>query len=104
MVNRYGRVTQLLQDAKQSTFTEGVLTGTVAVPTSGELTFYTRHGELFAQICTGIAALFILVRLLRLRKLGGTNPGAVERSLEVSFKLSPRDPATPLRSARDDDE
>lgn len=101
MVNRYGRVTQLLQDAKQSTFTEGVLTGTVAVPTSGELTFYTRHGELFAQICTGIAALFILVRLLRLRKLGGTNPGAVERSLEVSFKLSPRDPATPLRSARD---
>ena len=84
MVNRYGRVTQLLQDAKHSTFTQGVLTGTVAVPGSGELTFYTRHGELFAQICTGVAALFVLVRLLRLRKLRGVVPSAAARSPDIT--------------------
>ena len=52
-VNRFGRVTQVLLDGKGSQFTEGVLTGTVEVPTSGELTFYARHGELFAKICGG---------------------------------------------------
>ena len=39
-VNRFGRVTQILLDANGSQFTEGVLTGTSQVPTSGELTFY----------------------------------------------------------------
>jgi hypothetical protein len=81
-----------------------VLTGTVAVPTSGELTFYTRHGELFAQICTGIAALFVLVRLLRLRKLRVAIASAVAESRDVGFKVSPRHPSTPLRSTRADDE
>ncbi len=40
-VNRFGRVTQVLLDAKGSQFTEGVLTGTVEVPTDGALTFYS---------------------------------------------------------------
>ncbi|HEY7002234.1 MAG TPA: apolipoprotein N-acyltransferase, partial [Candidatus Udaeobacter sp.] len=62
-VNEFGRVTQKLQDDNGSTFTEGVLTGEVKVPTEHDLTFYVRHGELFAKICvavTGIATLAIL--------------------------------------------
>ncbi|CAN5383286.1 apolipoprotein N-acyltransferase [soil metagenome] len=62
-VNRFGRVTQKLVDAKGSHFTEGVLSGTVNVPTSGELTFYVRHGELFARICALVMLAFVLLRL-----------------------------------------
>ncbi|MGB9476674.1 MAG: apolipoprotein N-acyltransferase, partial [Candidatus Udaeobacter sp.] len=56
-VNEFGRVTQKLQDDKGSTFTEGVLTGEAEVPTEHELTFYVRHGELFAKICAVIGTL-----------------------------------------------
>ncbi len=66
-VNRFGRVTQVLLDSKGSQFTEGVLSGTIAVPTSGELTFYVRHGELFAKVCAAFATLFLLVRIVRLK-------------------------------------
>ena len=59
-VNRFGRVSQTLFDSKGSQFTEGVLTGTLEIPTNGELTFYVRHGELFAKICGGVALLFLL--------------------------------------------
>ncbi len=62
-VNRFGRVTQVLLDGKGSQFTEGVLSGTVEVPSSGEFTFYVRHGELFAKMCGGLVFLFLLVRL-----------------------------------------
>ncbi len=67
-VDRFGRVTQVLLDAEGSQFTEGVLTGTVEVPTNGAHTFYTRHGELFAKICAGLTLLFVLVRLTRFAK------------------------------------
>ena len=66
-INRFGRITQVLRDAKGSQFTEGVLTGTLQVPTEGMLTFYVRHGELFAQICAGLTLFFVIVRLLQLR-------------------------------------
>lgn len=59
-VNEFGRVTQILRDEKGSTFTEGVLTGEVNVPTDGELTFYLRHGEWFAKTCAGITLILIL--------------------------------------------
>jgi apolipoprotein N-acyltransferase len=64
-VNRFGRVTQVLLDAEGSQFTEGVLTGTLDIPISGEQTFYTRHGELFAKICGAVALLFLLLQLPR---------------------------------------
>ena len=64
-VNEFGRVTQALQDDTGSTFTQGVLTGEINVPTGRELTFYTRHGELFAKICAGMTVLVILVSILR---------------------------------------
>jgi len=69
-VNQFGRVTQVLRDETGSTFTEGVLTGEIKVPTEHELTFYTRHGELFAKVCAAIAVLAILIAgFLRWQKL-----------------------------------
>jgi apolipoprotein N-acyltransferase len=47
-------------------FGEGVLLGEVNVPTKRELTFYVRHGELFAQGCVGVALLVLIVLSLRL--------------------------------------
>ncbi len=62
-VNRYGRVTQKLVDAHGSQFTEGVLSGTINVPTENILTFYVRHGELFAKSCALVTLLLLIVRL-----------------------------------------
>jgi apolipoprotein N-acyltransferase len=69
LVNEFGRVTQKLQDDTGSTFTEGVLTGEVKVPTEHELTFYTRHGELFAKICAAVTAIATLAIFAFRRKL-----------------------------------
>ena len=60
-VNQFGRVTQELQDEKGITFAEGVLTGEVTVPAEHELTFYSRHGELFAKACVAIALIAIIL-------------------------------------------
>jgi len=38
-----------------------VLAGEIKVPTEQELTFYTRHGELFAKACAAITGVSILV-------------------------------------------
>ncbi len=65
-VNRFGRVTQVLLGANGSQFTEGVLNGTIPVPTNGEFTFYVRHGEFFAKICGGLVLLFLLTQVPRL--------------------------------------
>ena len=59
-VNEFGRITQVLLDESGSQFTEGVLSGDVSIPTEGRLTFYVRHGELFAQLCAGITVLTLL--------------------------------------------
>jgi apolipoprotein N-acyltransferase len=62
-INQFGRVTQVLRDETGSTFTEGVLTGEIRIPTELQLTFYTRHGELFAKVCAAITVLGILVTI-----------------------------------------
>jgi apolipoprotein N-acyltransferase len=67
-VNEFGRVTQILQDETGGTFTEGVLTGEIKVPTDGELTFYVRHGELFAKVCAGVTITTIIVMILVRRR------------------------------------
>jgi apolipoprotein N-acyltransferase len=51
----------MLRDDTGSTFTEGVLAGEINVPTEPELTFYVRHGELFAKACAAITVVSILV-------------------------------------------
>lgn len=84
-VNRFGRVTQVLLDGKGSQFTEGVLSGTIEVPSSGELTFYVRHGELFAKVCGALALLFLLVRLLRFVRRRGPGDIGGRRSVVAEF-------------------
>ena len=68
-VNQSGRITQVLRDENGSTFTEGVLTGEIKVPTEHDLTFYTRHGELFAKACAVITVFATLaISVIRRRK------------------------------------
>jgi apolipoprotein N-acyltransferase len=62
-VNDLGRVTQVLRDERGSTFEEGTLAGEVNIATGPPLTFYVRHGELFAKICTGVAAVILLIKI-----------------------------------------
>jgi apolipoprotein N-acyltransferase len=64
-VNEFGRVTQILQDDTGNTFTEGVLSGSVDVPQDRLLTFYTRHGEWFAESCAGITFIALLAAFRR---------------------------------------
>jgi apolipoprotein N-acyltransferase len=77
-INQFGRITQILQDDTGSTFTEGVLTGLIDVPqepalsdsrTGRQLTFYARHGELFAECCAGVTVVTALIALLKRRIL-----------------------------------
>jgi len=63
-INQFGRVTQELQDETGSTFTEGVLSGDIKVPTEHELTFYARNGELFAKLCAAITLIAIVLTSL----------------------------------------
>ncbi|MGI8437951.1 MAG: apolipoprotein N-acyltransferase [Chthoniobacterales bacterium] len=73
-VNEFGRVTQVLRDETGSQFTEGVLSGSVQVPTNYQPTFYVRHGEVFGFGCvglTGLALLWLAVRLPFRRKAAG---------------------------------
>ena len=65
-VNEFGRVTQALRDETGSTFAEGVLTGGIDVPAPHEQTFYTRHVELFAELCASVTLIMIIVNLPRL--------------------------------------
>src|SRR5215471_8066646 len=60
-INQFGRITQMLRDDAGSTFTEGVLAGEIKVSTEHELTFYVRHGDLFAKACAAITLLSILL-------------------------------------------
>jgi apolipoprotein N-acyltransferase len=59
-INEFGRVTQVLHDENGSTFTEGVLTGDIKVPTEHDLTFYTRNGEIFAKSCAALTVVALL--------------------------------------------
>lgn len=62
-VNQLGRVTQILRDDRGSTFEEGSLVGETNLATNPPLTFYTRHGELFAELCAIYAILILVIRL-----------------------------------------
>lgn len=73
-VNEFGRVTQILQDDTGNTFTEGVLTGEISVPQGGLLTFYTKHGEWFAECCAVVTAIALVFIFVRRRFRGGASP------------------------------
>ena len=65
IVNDLGRVTQILRDDRGSTFEDGTLAGEVNVPTTPPLTFYTRHGDLFAKVCAAVAIAILLIQVSR---------------------------------------
>jgi apolipoprotein N-acyltransferase len=71
-VNRFGRMTQVLKDARGSTFMQGVLSGSLDIPTDGRLTFYVQHGELFAQICSALTIVLVILRSLQLARRTAT--------------------------------
>jgi apolipoprotein N-acyltransferase len=71
-INEFGNITQMLLDENGTPFTQGTLTGQVAVPVNAETTFYVRHGEWFSYASVGVAALtllFVISRSLVRRKL-----------------------------------
>ena len=82
-VDRDGRITQILRMADGSVFGRGILSGVVPVPANPDLTFYTRHGEVFSAACTALCGLvwfFVMWRWLRRltiprRRQGSTSPG-----------------------------
>ena len=55
-----GASRKLMVDEHGSQFTDGVLTGEVSIPTDKGMTFYVRHGELFAECCVGISVLVLV--------------------------------------------
>jgi apolipoprotein N-acyltransferase len=71
-INEFGNITQSLVDEAGSQFTEGTLTGQVMIVAKPELTFYVRHGELFAHLCVAVLSLtvlFVVIRAMARRKL-----------------------------------
>jgi apolipoprotein N-acyltransferase len=68
-VNDLGRVTQILRDDRGSTFEEGTLAGEINIATDPAMTFYARHGEVFAKICAAVAGVILLTRLFVIMKL-----------------------------------
>jgi apolipoprotein N-acyltransferase len=71
-INEFGNITQMLLDENGTPFTQGTLTGQVAIPTNAALTFYVRHGEWLSYVClvvTALTFLFLIVRSAMRRKL-----------------------------------
>lgn len=71
-INEFGNITQILLDENGTPFTEGTLTGQVAIVANPEPTFYVQHGELVTFACLGVAGatlLFVIVRRFTRRKL-----------------------------------
>jgi apolipoprotein N-acyltransferase len=64
LINEFGRVTQMSRDDQGSVFEEGTLVGEIDLPTQPTLTFYARHGEVFAKFCAAITLLMILIKIL----------------------------------------
>ena len=67
VIDRYGRITQVLCDADGSTFLEGVLFSQISVPRNPVTTFYTKHGDWFSYFCLGVmmvgfAGIFLKIR------------------------------------------
>ena len=70
-INEFGNVTQMLLDENGTPFTQGTLTGPVAIVARPELTFYVLHGEWLSHTCAVITALtlaFVLARTFARRR------------------------------------
>ena len=54
VIDRHGRMTQVLSDVDGSTFLEGVLFSQLSVPRDPVTTFYTKYGDWFSYVCLGV--------------------------------------------------
>lgn len=64
-IDEFGHITQTLLDENGTPFTQGTLTGQVAIATNAPPTFYVRYGEWLSYSCVAIAALTLLFVLPR---------------------------------------
>ncbi|HEV2804534.1 MAG TPA: apolipoprotein N-acyltransferase [Chthoniobacterales bacterium] len=83
-INEFGNITQTLLDENGTPFTQGTLTGQVAVPLNPEPTFYVRHGELFAYACVGITTIVLgIVLVARSCKRSHSTSSTISQSYGV---------------------
>ena len=78
VVDRLGRVKEVLRGPDGNTFIEGILESEVAVPVDPVPTFYNRHGDLFAHACLGITSAVSALALLRLRRRDSSEIGVMK--------------------------
>jgi apolipoprotein N-acyltransferase len=74
----YGRIRQVLRDARGSIYGSGYMTVEIPLAASGKghgLTFYTRYGDWFGWLCVGIAGIVLWWRLFQ--KCLRTSSGAI---------------------------
>ena len=69
VIDRYGRMTQVLRDDDGNTFLEGVLLSELSIPRNPKPTFYTKHGDWFSFLCLGLMGIAILFNLVWRKKL-----------------------------------
>lgn len=68
-IDDLGEIREVLDDGEGNTFVTGFITPWVLVPSDlSPLTFYTRHGDVFARSCLGVFAL-VLLTMLVLRRI-----------------------------------
>lgn len=68
-IDSLGRVRRMLGHDSQDTFSPGVLMGEFELPPiTAPVTFYTLHGEIFSQVCAGVALLMLLYGMVRVCK------------------------------------
>lgn len=68
VVDRLGRVKEILRSPQGNTFIEGILQTEIAVPARPVPTFYARHGDLFAHLCLGATLAAAAAALLAARR------------------------------------
>jgi len=68
VIDRFGRIRQVLRGPDGNTFIEGILQAEVSVPLHPETTFYTKHGDLFAQTCLALTIAAALLAFLTARR------------------------------------
>lgn len=68
-VDEYGRIREVFRDASGSVYGEGLMR--IALPLRQapmEVTFYTRHGDVFGWICVAITGVLVALQIIRNRK------------------------------------
>lgn len=68
LIDRFGRITNQLQDGQGNSFFEGIMAARWNLPQDPSLTFYSKHGDLFAQGCLGIMLASLMIFFVRKKK------------------------------------